>query len=113
MEVSCCPWSITCLWLGANLAISFLEAPVKFLAPTPARRGLIDVGRHVFSALNKVEVGLASFDLLGWYLIMRRGLVPAASMTGSASLASTLWQMGPLLAPGLIVYALQSFFSYP
>ncbi|KAG9325782.1 hypothetical protein KVV02_005706 [Mortierella alpina] len=105
--------ALQCLWLGANLAISFLEAPVKFLAPTPARRGLIDVGRHVFSALNKVEVALASFDLLGWYLIMRRGLFPAVSMSGSSSLASNLWQMGPHLAPGLIVYALQSFFFLP
>ncbi|KAF9574895.1 hypothetical protein EC968_005135 [Mortierella alpina] len=105
--------ALQCLWLGANLAISFLEAPVKFLAPTPARRGLIDVGRHVFSALNKVEVAFASFDLLGWYLIMRRGIAPAVTMAGSTSLGSSLWQMVPHLAPGLIVYALQSFFFLP
>ncbi|KAF9974226.1 hypothetical protein BGZ73_002412 [Actinomortierella ambigua] len=60
------------VWLGATMAISLLEAPVKFKAPTPSRRGLVDVGRHVFSAINKVEVVLAIFDVLFWYVLTRR-----------------------------------------
>jgi hypothetical protein len=47
------------VWLGMVLAISFLEAPLKFRAPgvTPAI-GLA-VGRLVFRALNLAEVLLA------------------------------------------------------
>ncbi|KAG9063517.1 hypothetical protein KI688_004401 [Linnemannia hyalina] len=101
--------ALQCCWIGANLAISFLEAPVKFLSPTPARRSLIDVGRHVFSALNKVEVVLATFDLLGWYLLTQRGLV-----TGSASGFRQLgWRQWLRFSPGLIVYLLQSFTFLP
>ncbi|KAF9122078.1 hypothetical protein BGX30_002215 [Mortierella sp. GBA39] len=101
--------ALQCCWIGANLAISFLEAPVKFLSPTPARRSLIDVGRHVFSAINKVEVVLATFDLLGWYLLTQRGLVP-----GSASgLRQLGWRQWLGFSPGLIVYLLQSFTFLP
>ncbi|KAF9287567.1 hypothetical protein BGZ88_008561 [Linnemannia elongata] len=101
--------ALQCCWIGANLAISFLEAPVKFLSPTPAKRSLIDVGRHVFSALNKVEVVLAAFDLLGWYLLTQRGLVP-----GSASGFRQLgWRQWLRFSPGLIVYLFQSFTFLP
>ncbi|KAF9921546.1 hypothetical protein FBU30_008397, partial [Linnemannia zychae] len=100
--------ALQCGWLGANLAISFMEAPVKFLAPTPARRSLIDVGRHVFSALNKVEVILATFDLFGWYILNQRGLLPGGK--GSSGFG---WRQLFRLFPGLIVYVLQSFTFLP
>ncbi|KAF9097198.1 hypothetical protein BGX29_012324 [Mortierella sp. GBA35] len=101
--------ALQCGWLGATLAISFMEAPVKFLAPSPARRSLIDVGRHVFSALNKVEVPLATFNLLGWYIITQRGgLVP-----GSSSFRHLGWRQWLRFGPGLIVYLLQSFSFLP
>jgi len=103
-----------------------MEAPVKFLAPTPARRGLIDVGRHVFSALNKVEVILAAFDILGWYLVTQRGLVVplAATWTAGSSargggggggvlykfLGSRRWLR---FVPGVVVYVFQSFTFLP
>lgn len=86
-----------------------MEAPVKFLSPTPARRSLIDVGRHVFSALNKVEVVLSTFDLLGWYLLTQRGLVPGSS-TGFRQLG---WRQWLQFSPGLIVFMLQSFTFLP
>ncbi|KAG0200022.1 hypothetical protein BGX28_006804 [Mortierella sp. GBA30] len=109
--------ALQCAWLGANLAISFLEAPIKFLAPTPTRRGLIDVGRHVFSALNKVEVVFAAFDILGWHLVVQHGIVSSASTAGYASLLGGFepmhWQHFLRLAPGLIVYILQSFLFLP
>ncbi|KAI8350828.1 hypothetical protein B0O80DRAFT_428372 [Mortierella sp. GBAus27b] len=97
-----------------------MEAPVKFLAPTPPRRGLIDVGRHVFSALNKVEVILAAFDILGWYLVTKRGLVvplvaTAASGTGIAGTLSKFLGRRQWLrfVPGIIVYVFQSFTFLP
>ena len=52
------------IWLGMVLGISFLEAPVKFRAPTLTRSVGLDVGRHVFGFFNKVEIGSAfEFDI--------------------------------------------------
>ena len=46
---------ISLLWAGMIGAISFLEAPVKFTAPSLTLPIGLDVGRHVFGAFNKVE----------------------------------------------------------
>ncbi len=43
-------------WFGLTAGISLLEAPVKFTAPALSRAAALDVGRVVFSALNKVEL---------------------------------------------------------
>lgn len=51
------------LWAGMVLGISFLEAPVKFTAPSLTLPVGLDVGRHVFGALNRVEVGWAALTL--------------------------------------------------
>ena len=47
------------IWLGMVLGISFLEAPVKFTTPSLSYTTAIDVGMHVFHALNKVEIAWA------------------------------------------------------
>ncbi|KOS55753.1 MULTISPECIES: hypothetical protein [Rhodococcus] len=47
------------LWLGMVLAISFLEAPLKFRAPGITVPLGLGIGRLVFRALNTVEVVLA------------------------------------------------------
>ena len=44
------------IWAGMLLGISFLEAPVKFTAPSLTLPIGLDVGRHVFQAFNKVEI---------------------------------------------------------
>lgn len=51
------------LWAGMVLGISFLEAPVKFTAPSLTLPVGLDVGRHVFAAFNRVEVGWAVLTL--------------------------------------------------
>jgi hypothetical protein len=43
-------------WLGMVLAISFLEAPLKFRAPGITPRLGLGIGRIVFAALNRVEL---------------------------------------------------------
>jgi len=48
----------TFTWLGMVVAISFLEAPLKFRAPGVTRWIGVSIGRLVFRALNTVEVGL-------------------------------------------------------
>lgn len=46
-------------WLGMVLAISFLEAPLKFGAPDVTVRIGLGIGRIVFRALNVVEIVFA------------------------------------------------------
>ncbi|WP_371648876.1 hypothetical protein [Streptomyces mirabilis] len=64
--------AITFLWLGMVLAISFLEAPLKFRAPGVTIPIGLSIGRVVFRALNLVETALA-------------GVVIAAVAAGSPS----------------------------
>jgi hypothetical protein len=47
------------VWLGMVLAISFLEAPLKFRAPGITIPLGLGIGRLVFRALNVAEIGLA------------------------------------------------------
>ncbi|GJN98243.1 hypothetical protein NJB18091_26980 [Mycobacterium marinum] len=51
--------AVTFVWLGMVLAISFLEAPLKFRAPHVTLRIGLGIGRLVFRALNIVEVVFA------------------------------------------------------
>jgi hypothetical protein len=53
------------VWLGTVLAISFLEAPLKFRAPGITLALGLGIGRIVFAALNRVEVVLAAVVILG------------------------------------------------
>jgi hypothetical protein len=52
--------SVATVWSSMILAISFLEAWVKFRAPFLKKYVAVDVGRHVFATLNAAELGLAS-----------------------------------------------------
>ena len=47
------------VWLGMVLAISFIEAPMKFRAPGVTLRVGLGIGRLVFRALNACELVLA------------------------------------------------------
>jgi hypothetical protein len=51
--------AVTFVWLGMVLAISFLEAPLRFRAPQVSLRIGLGIGRLVFRALNTVEAVLA------------------------------------------------------
>lgn len=46
-------------WLGMVVAISFVEAPLKFRAPGVTLAIGLGIGRRVFRALNAIEVVLA------------------------------------------------------
>lgn len=48
------------VWFGMVLAISFLEAPLKFRAPGVTLRIGLGIGRLVFRALNRAETVLAA-----------------------------------------------------
>ncbi|AGC61044.1 putative membrane protein [Mycobacterium liflandii 128FXT] len=51
--------AVTFVWLGMVLAISFLEAPLKFRAPNVTLPIGLGIGRLVFRALNTVEIVFA------------------------------------------------------
>jgi hypothetical protein len=51
--------AVAFVWLGMVLAISFLEAPLKFRAPNVTLQIGLGIGRLVFRALNTVEVAFA------------------------------------------------------
>ncbi|MBF6476304.1 hypothetical protein ACW9HR_21090 [Nocardia gipuzkoensis] len=53
-------WFLPMLWLGMVLAISFLEAPLKFRAPGVTLPLGLGIGRLVFRALNVTEAVLAA-----------------------------------------------------
>jgi len=79
-------------WAGLVAGISFLEAPVKFTAPSVTRAIGLDVGRHVFLVLNRVELGCAVVAL-GLLLIGRPGTILRwmAVGVGGVLLVQALW----------------------
>src|SRR3954468_14942301 len=50
---------LTFVWLGMVLAISFVEAPLKFRAPGVTLQIGLGIGRLVFRVLNGCELALA------------------------------------------------------
>ncbi|MEV4917411.1 hypothetical protein AB0K47_11435 [Streptomyces tirandamycinicus] len=59
------PWAAVAaatafVWFGMVLAISFIEAPLKFRAPDVTLRIGLGIGRLVFRALNRAEAVLAA-----------------------------------------------------
>lgn len=61
--------AVTFVWLGMVLAISFLEAPLKFRAPGVSVQIGLGIGRLVFRALNLVEMTLAGVLVLAVILV--------------------------------------------
>ena len=62
-------------WLGMVLAISFLEAPLKFRAPGVTVALGLGIGRLVFRALNRVELVLLLLAVVGVAVAPRPTLV--------------------------------------
>jgi hypothetical protein len=94
---------ISLLWLGFFGAISFMEAPVKFTAPSLTLAVGLDVGRHVFAALNKVEIGFAALLALAMLSTQvntrtkRLFLIPLSIL-----LTQTFWLLPALDARALV-----------
>ncbi len=83
------------LWLGFVLAISFMEAPLKFQAPSVSLPIGLEVGRIVFGALNKVE----------WVLLM----MIAVSLT----ISHHSKKGGALMLSLLTILLIQTFYLLP
>lgn len=89
--------AITFIWLGMVLAISFLEAPLKFRAPDVTLQVGLAIGRLVFRALNTVEVAFAL--IIGAVVVAGPTSVPisTAFSVAAAALAIQLVAVRPRL----------------
>lgn len=89
--------ALTFIWLGMVLAISFLEAPLKFRAPDVTLQIGLGIGRLVFRALNTVEVAFAL--VIGAIVVSgpSRGGIEVAIAVAVAALAIQLGAVRPAL----------------
>jgi hypothetical protein len=67
--------AVSFAWLGMVLAISFLEAPLKFRAPGVTVPLGLGIGRVVFRALNRVELVLLLLLVAAVVIAPRPGLL--------------------------------------
>ena len=89
---------IALIWLGMVLGISFLEAPVKFMAPSVTLEIGLDIGRYVFGAFNKVECVFALVIAILLITARRKDLSMVPIGLAWLSLAlQTVWLL-PVLA---------------
>lgn len=84
-------------WLGMVLAISFLEAPLKFRAPGITLPLGLGIGRLVFRALNTVEIVLASVVVFAVAAEPTGRLAMAGVCAAVAVLAAQLLAVRPRL----------------
>jgi hypothetical protein len=77
-------------WLGMVLAISFVEAPVKFRAPGVTLQLGLGIGRVVFRALNRIEIVLLLLVLASVVVAPR----PATAWPAGALAALVAAQLG-------------------
>jgi len=89
--------AITFVWLGMVLAISFLEAPLKFRAPNVTLQIGLGIGRLVFRALNTVELVFAAAIVLAALVNRPSTAVMAAFAAAVAALAVQLVVVRPRL----------------
>ena len=85
------------VWLGMVLAISFLEAPLKFRAPGVTLQVGLSIGRLVFAALNAVEVVLAVAVAVALLLGDASTGAAAAYLVAAVALAIQLFAVRPAL----------------
>ncbi|BBX03524.1 hypothetical protein BST36_07855 [Mycolicibacterium moriokaense] len=89
--------ALTFVWLGMVLAISFLEAPLKFRAPGVTLQIGLGIGRLVFRALNASEVVLAVVIGVALVLSQPRTGVIVALVVAAGALIAQLVGVRPLL----------------
>jgi hypothetical protein len=89
--------SATLIWLGMVLAISFLEAPLKFRAEGLEMRVGLAIGRIVFRALNIAEVLWAVVIAVCLIIAGASGLVLVLAAVTAVLLAVQLLVVRPRL----------------
>jgi len=85
------------VWLGMVLAISFLEAPLKFRAPGVTIPLGLGIGRLVFRALNTCEAVLAAVIVVALVIGTPNAGVIAAVVVAIAALLIQVIAVRPAL----------------
>lgn len=91
-------------WLGMVLAISFLEAPLKFRAPGVTVRVGLGIGRLVFRALNAAESLFAVVLIVAAVFAAAGGAdpaLPAGAVAAGAAAVAVLAAQVALVRPVL------------
>ena len=95
------PWAVAVagifVWLGMVLAISFIEAPLKFRAPGVTLQLGLGIGRLVFRALNTAELVLGAAVLVALALQPPPLQVMVAVLVAVVALAVQLLAVRPRL----------------
>ncbi len=89
--------AVVFVWLGMVLAISFLEAPLKFRAPNVTLQIGLGIGRLVFRALNTVEACFAIALVAIVVAVPTPARITVASSIAVAALAIQLIAVRPAL----------------
>jgi len=91
--------AVSFVWLGMVLAISFLEAPLKFRAPNVTLQIGLGIGRLVFRALNTVEGCFALLMVAIMVAVPTPARIAVALSVAVAALAVQLIVVRPRLTP--------------
>lgn len=95
------PWGVAVagifIWLGMLIAISFVEAPLKFRAPGVTLQIGLGIGRLVFRALNTMEVVLGLVVLIALQFDPPPSRVMVAILVIIVALAAQLLAVRPRL----------------
>ncbi len=89
--------ALTFCWLGMVLAISFLEAPLKFRAPGVTHQIGLGIGRLVFRALNSVEAVFVAVIIVALAVHRPAAAVIVAFAVAIATLVVQLLAVRPKL----------------
>jgi hypothetical protein len=90
--------AVVFVWLGMVVAISFIEAPLKFRAPGVTLQIGLGIGRMVFRALNTVEVIFAVVLMICLVFVQHSTVITVALICAAASIGCQLIFVGPALA---------------
>lgn len=86
------------VWLGMVLAISFVEAPLKFRAPGVTLQIGLGIGRLVFRALNAIELALALVVAAAFVAAPPQPCAVVAAVVAAAMLLAQVLLVRPKLA---------------
>lgn len=89
--------AVTFVWLGMVLAISFLEAPLKFRAPNVTLQIGLGIGRLVFRALNTAEACFALVIVAVMVAVPTPARIAVAESVAIAALVVQLIAVRPRL----------------
>ncbi|XVQ11781.1 DUF4149 domain-containing protein [Spirillospora sp. CA-255316] len=84
-------------WFGMIVAISFIEAPLKFRAPGITRELGLGIGRLVFRALNTAEIVLAAVTIMALALDGKVGPAWVPALVAAACLLVQVVALRPPL----------------